>query len=72
MKYKFKVGELVSLNSPCHGHDAPRRGDLGLVTGVVPGPIETHRDFRYTVLIEGVTYKLYGYELTKVSENNEL
>ena len=63
MKYKFQIGDLVMRKVG---------GDLGLVTGLVPGPIRTDRDFRYTVLIQGVTYKLNGYNLTKVSESNDV
>ncbi len=59
MNYKFQVGDLVRLE---------RTGDIGLVTGLVPGPVPSHRHTRYTVLIQGVTCKLYGYNLTKVGE----
>ena len=61
MKYKFKAGDLVEVN-----------GSLGLVTGIAAGEIRTHRDFRYTVLIQGVTCILRGETLTKVSESNDV
>ena len=57
MIYEFKVGDLVEVN-----------GSLGLVTGIAAGEIRTHRDFRYTVLIQGVTCILRGETLTKVNK----
>lgn len=58
MNYKFEVGELVKVD---------HTGDLGLVTGLVPGPV-TPAITRYTVLIQGVTCKLHGYTLRKAGE----
>lgn len=57
VNYKFKAGDLVEAN-----------GSLGLVTGIAAGEIRTHRDFRYTVLIQGVTCILRGETLTKVNK----
>ena len=58
MKYKFKAGDLVEAN-----------GSLGLVTGLAPCQVKVStEDFRYTVLIQGVTCNLPAYTLTKVNK----
>ena len=66
MKYRFQVGDLVEVQ---------KSGKIGLVTvrSLVPGGIITGRTDKYTILIGGTPWgEVYGHELTKVSESNEL
>lgn len=69
MNFKFRIGDLVKVKDS---------GDLALVTGILPqsqGYAAWQRAadiVMYTILIGGIPTTLWGYEMTKISENNAL
>ena len=77
MKYKFKLGELVRVRRQhrrLSGELVEEECDyLGLVTDRMTGPGSTANRRRwYKILIQGHPVNVREFELTKVSESNEV
>jgi hypothetical protein len=76
MKYKFKLGDLVRVrlqHRRLSGELVEEECDyLGLVTDRQAGPGSSAAVAWYKILIQGRPVNVREYELTKVSENNEL
>lgn len=63
MNYKFQVGDLVVV---------PARvavpGEIGLVTARRGSPRVDRQPAEYTILIGGIPWMVFEYELTKVNK----